>query len=182
MNCFKTLNLTKDPLKDSKKIFKQTAESVISSIDVSNIKDEVTDILNSVNLPIERVVIWNWNLLEAQVKKPHTDGNYFKEGAKRTNGINWLMNAGSVLDFWDVEKNNDQAEPETTEISSYTFWNILTEPNFTWDGEFPALVNPQTPHRVRSVNGQTLRQSVVIVLADELSFHEVAERLCHLQN
>ena len=177
MNCFIPLNLIKDPLKDSKKIFDQTVESIITSISISEIKDEVITILNDANLPIEQVIIWNWKLLEAQSKNPHTDGNYFKEGSKRLNGINWLMNQGSVLDFWDVERNDTQARMEETGITRYTFWDITCESNFTWDGNSPALINPQVPHRVRSIGNQTIRQSVIVSLDNNLTFTEVAARL-----
>lgn len=169
--------LVKDPLKNSKEIFEETAGSIISSIGTEKIKDEVLDFLDNNNLPISQIIVWNWKLLDAQIKRPHTDGNYFKEGSKRLNGINWVLNEDSVLDFWDVERTDSQANMESTGITRYTFWDIEGLPSDTWNSEYPALVNPQIPHRVRSLNGQNLRQSVIIALDNNLSFSDIAKIL-----
>lgn len=183
LNCFIPLNLEKDPLKDSQRIFAENENSVFSVIDLSEIKDSVIDAISSLGVKIEHAVIWNWILLEAELKRPHTDGNYAGP-ARRKSGINWPLSGDSVLDFWEVDKVPATPEYQTTSITHYTFWNIVGEPTCTWSSKTPALVNPQIPHRVRSLNNAIRRRSVVIALDHDLDYQDISKKLSriHLLN
>lgn len=176
MNCFIPLMLDADPLKNSKKIFEERKELIYSTIDLSEVKENVVDSITSLGVKIEKVVVWNWILADAEIKKPHTDGNY-NGRKKRRSGINWSLTTDSALDFWEIDKVSAEPEYEITDITHYTFWNTNGNPTCTWTGTYPALVNPQVPHKVRSLNNSVIRQSVIIVPDYKLEFLEVAEKL-----
>ena len=159
-NCYTPIKIDRNPLVDPK-FFETIGDSEFSIFSKEILKPSVIELLETAGLKIENVVIWQWDLITAQENPPHTDGNFFFPPSARTHGINWLIEGDSVLDFWDKDGLNPVHSNRS--IINYTIWynpdNIL--PKFTCN-TFPAIVNPQVPHRVRSVNGSTVRKSVIV--------------------
>ena len=175
LDCYTPVRLDINPLVDIN-IFEELGTIRYSKLPKDILKPSLLDILDNANLPILNVIVWQWNLKVDQLNPPHTDGDLRNNKIARAAGLNWLIEGDSALDFWNKDKLVPYYE-EQPDIF-YTAWsnqnNLLPEVTCT---SFPAIVNPQIPHRVRSINGSTIRKSIVIYFKDNVPYEETRNRL-----
>lgn len=174
--CYIPLSLPANPLVNLDKVFHTVKNTVCTDFKKDILKPELIELFESRNLRIEKVVIWQWDLNTVHNKLPHTDGNLNDPTRLRLAGVNWLIHGNSALDFWKIE--NAETVFKETDITYYTDWIVNPgDPDESWDGAHPSLVNPQKPHRVRKTGKHNIRRAVVVVFDNKTPFNEVAERL-----
>lgn len=146
------------------------------------ITDEMADLISSMGLRLERLLLWTW-------KKPpsehdgdfytiHSDG-HVGDPTQRKCSLNWLIEGDSQVDWYSYQDATLRSRPVLHDKRlTLTNWDYGTKPESlaTWTGKMPALLNIRQPHNV-TVNGNGARRSIAMRFLPNIGMDEFVTRL-----
>lgn len=147
---------------------RDTADTV-NHICVDPIRSELCALgLQSLNLQL-----WQWQFDQGDDQYIHSDG-------RRSAAINWCFTDLSCLEFFDTQGGRQwldrQNRPDGEFLATYWYWLGPAPLIAQWRGPGPVLIDPQQPHRPRSLAAQQQRR-VTLTLNLAHTFQEAFELL-----
>jgi hypothetical protein len=174
---FASLDLPMNPLRPNV-VWPTPQVNQVKRIDADAITDEMQTIIRDLGLTVDVLLLWTWNPVpNDEIYHIHTDGHYTNN--PRHVAINWLIEGNSAVEWFSRAgaKPNLIFKQNVFPVTEWNYTESTPQLIGSWQGQRPALLSIQQPHRVRVISQNTPRRSITMRFLPNLNIDNMIEKL-----